>query len=83
MKIGDTKVENSPYDEFRELIRLGRQAIEKRLLGILIRPRALAEADKAELEDVKALLSRYDELMDQKYWYTLPQAANDDDWGTN
>ncbi len=82
MKIGDTKVENSSCDETRELIRLGRQAIERRLLGILIRPRGLTDADKAELEDVKALLSRYDELMDQKYWYTPPQAANDDSWET-
>lgn len=79
MNIGDTRLEDMTYDKFRDLASLGRRAIELRLVGILIRPHVLTEADNAELEKVKALLSLYSELMDEKYWYKHFPAANDSD----
>lgn len=81
MKLEDTRMEDMTYAKFRELVQLGRRSIELRLLGILIRPRALSDADHAELEEVKALLARFNELMDEKYWYR-PKAANDGDGAT-
>jgi hypothetical protein len=79
MKIKDTAMQDMTYDKFRELILLGRRAIELRLMGILIRPRAPTAADKAELKEIHALLARYNALMDEKYWYRPPPAANDGD----
>ena len=81
MKLEDTRMEEMTYAKFRELVQLGRRSVELRLLGILIRPRALTDADRAELEAVNALLARFNELMDEKYWYR-PSAANDADGAT-
>ncbi len=65
----------------RQLIKSGRTAIEYRMLGVVIRPRALTEADDAELEGLRALLEKYDECMSA---YELPNnpdrvAANDNE----
>ena len=81
MKLEDTQMENMTYSKFRELVARGRRSIELRMLGVMIRPRALTDADRAELEAVKALLARFDDLMDEKYWYH-PTAANDADGAT-
>ncbi len=78
MTSDDTRIENMTYEKFQELAQHGRRAIELRMVGILIRPRVLTDADNAELDSVKALLERYNELMDGKYWYR-PGAANDND----
>lgn len=44
-------------------IRGGRNAIEYSMLLVMIRPRSLTEADGAELNELKALLRKYNELM--------------------
>ncbi|OIR06120.1 hypothetical protein GALL_119170 [mine drainage metagenome] len=49
--------------ELCEMVRSGRTAIEYRLLGVLMRPRMFTEADEKELEALKELITRYDELM--------------------
>lgn len=49
--------------ELQKLAKAGRSAIEYRLLGVLIRPRALTDADQTELAALKDLMSRYDALM--------------------
>jgi uncharacterized metal-binding protein len=49
--------------ELQELAKAGRTAIEYRLLGVLMRPRAFTEADEEEMKAVKELIARYDELM--------------------
>lgn len=50
--------------ELQKMAKSGRTAIEYRLLGVLIRPRELTDADHKELEALKALMKQYDELMD-------------------
>ena len=79
MTIKDTAMQDMTYSKFRKLIMFGRRAIELRLVGILIRPRVLTEADRAELARVEALLAQFNELMSEKYWYKPPEAANDGD----
>jgi hypothetical protein len=49
--------------ELQELAKAGRTAIEYRLLGVLMRPRAFTEVDEAEMNAIKELIARYDELM--------------------
>lgn len=49
--------------ELQKMATAGRTAIEYRLLGVLMRPRALTDADQEELEALKDLMSRYDSLM--------------------
>ncbi len=49
--------------KMRKLIKSGRSAIERRMLGVLIRSRAMNEADHAEMEQLTALLMTYNELM--------------------
>lgn len=49
--------------QMRKLIKSGRLAIEYRMLGVIIQPRALNEADHAEMEQLTALLMTYNELM--------------------
>lgn len=49
--------------ELQKMATAGRTAIEYRLLGVLIRPRALTNADQEELEALKDLMRRYDALM--------------------
>lgn len=49
--------------ELRDMVQSGRTAIEYRLLGVLMRPRSFTEADERELQALKELISRYDELM--------------------
>lgn len=68
--------------EMRELVKAGRTAMEYRLIGILIRPRALTKADEDELEAVKDMIKRYDELMAPYFEQpATPEAANDNDEG--
>ena len=45
------------------LIRAGYTAIANRTLGVIARPQPLSPADQAELDQLHALLDRYDELM--------------------
>lgn len=66
-------------EEMSRLIKSGRKAIEYRMAGVAIRPRALTEADEAEQEWLSALLEKYDALLSA---YELPdipnmEAAND------
>ena len=49
--------------ELRDMVQSGRTAIEYRLLGVLMRPRAFTEADEEEMKAIKELITRYDELM--------------------
>ena len=49
--------------ELHELAKAGRTAIEYRLLGVLMRPRAFTEADEREMAAINELIARYDELM--------------------
>ena len=49
--------------KMRKLIKSGRSAIERRMLGVLIRSRAMNDADHAEMEQLAALLMTYNELM--------------------
>ncbi len=49
--------------KMRKLIRSGRSAIERRMLGVLTRPGHLKVADHAEMEQLTALLMTYNELM--------------------
>lgn len=49
--------------ELQGLAKTGRTAIEYRLLGVLMRPRAFTEADEEEMKAIKELIARYDELM--------------------
>lgn len=68
--------------ELQKMVTAGRTAIEYRLLGVLIRPRALTDADQKELEALKDLMSRYDALMAvclEKR--EIPEAANDANGG--
>ena len=68
-------------NEMRQLIKSGRTAIEYRMLGVMIRPRSLTEADDAELEGLRALLKNYDEFMSVYELPNMPDrvAANDND----
>ncbi len=60
--------------------RAGRQAIEYRLLGVLIRPRAFNEDDDKELAAIRKLLADYDRMMaDFLPPGFIDQAANDPD----
>ena len=65
--------------EMTQLIKSGRAAIEYRMLGVLIRPRALTEADDAEMEELSALLEKYNQLMSAHELPDMPDAvaAND------
>ncbi len=47
----------------QKLIKSGRSAIEYRMLGVIIRPRVLNDADNAEMDELNALLRKYNELM--------------------
>ncbi len=68
--------------ELQEMAKVGRTAIEHRLLGVLIRPRALTDADQEELEALKDLLNRYDALMSVYLEKPeTPEAANDANGG--
>lgn len=49
--------------QMRKLIKSGRLAIEYRMLGVLIKPSVMKEADHAEMEQLTALLMTYNELM--------------------
>ena len=49
--------------KLRKLIQSGRSAIEHCMLGVLIKPGALENADHAEMEQLTALLMTYNELM--------------------
>lgn len=44
-------------------IEAGRTAIESRMLGIIIRPRASTETDEAEMASLYALYKQYNALM--------------------
>ncbi len=68
-------------EEMRQLIKSGRAAIEYRMLGVVIRPRALTAADDAELEGLRALLEKYDEFMSAYELPNIPDrvAANDNE----
>ncbi|ADL54758.1 hypothetical protein [Gallionella capsiferriformans] len=44
-------------------IEAGRTAIESRMLGIIIHPRASTEADEAEMASLHALYKQYNALM--------------------
>jgi cytosine/adenosine deaminase-related metal-dependent hydrolase len=67
--------------ELRQLIKSGRAAIEYRMLGVAIRPRALTQTDDAELRALRALLKKYDELMSAHELPNIPDtvAANDNE----
>ena len=68
--------------ELQKMATAGRTAIEYRLLGVLIRPRALTDADQEELEALKDLMSRYDALMAVCLEKPeTPEAANDANGG--
>jgi hypothetical protein len=49
--------------KMRKLIKSGRSAIERRMLGVLIRPGARNDAGLAEKEQLIALLITYNELI--------------------
>ena len=49
--------------KMRGLIKAGRSAIEYRMLLILLQPRALTEADDAEMEEMSGLLRKYNAFM--------------------
>jgi hypothetical protein len=49
--------------KMKKLIKSGRSAIERRMLGVVLRSCALNDADHAELEQLTALLMTYNELM--------------------
>lgn len=78
MTTKDPSLQYVTHAKFRELIRCGQEAIEHRMLDILLRPPWTGK-DNAEMEEVNALLVRYKHLMDEKYWYRPPEAANDSD----
>lgn len=65
--------------KMQEYISRGRSAIEYSMLLILIRPRAMTEADDAEMKELIVLLKKYNEMMAQ---YEQPRvariAANDE-----
>ncbi len=64
--------------EMEQWTRAGRRAIENRLLGVLIRPRAFTERDEKELAAVNKLLTDYDRMMaDFLPRGYIDQAAND------
>lgn len=50
-------------EEMNKLIQAGRTAIEYCMVGIVVRPHALTEADEAELEELKALSTLYQRLV--------------------
>jgi hypothetical protein len=50
-------------EESTRLILAGYTAIANRTLGVIARPQPLSPADQAELDQLHALLDRYDELM--------------------
>ncbi len=69
-------------NEMEQWTRAGRRAIENRLLGVLIRPRAFNEDDEEELAALKKLLTDYDRMMaDFLPPKFIDQAANDPDRG--
>jgi hypothetical protein len=70
-------------DDMSQQIKSGRLAIEYCMVGVLVRPRELTEADHAELAKLKALAAQYGKLMSP---YELPgvpraPAANDETLG--
>lgn len=70
--------DNISDNQYRQMIATGRSAIEYRLLGVVIRPRALTPEDRAELDALYILLAQYDELMNERHWLVRPaEAAND------
>lgn len=50
-------------EEMNKLIQAGRTAIEYCMVGIVVRPHDLTEADQAELEELKALSTQYQKLV--------------------
>ncbi|MGB7597398.1 MAG: hypothetical protein WBM09_07515 [Gallionella sp.] len=66
----------------QKLIKSGRLAIEYRMLGVIIRPRVLNDADNTEMDELTALLRKYNELMAA---YEAPinasKPANDENGG--
>lgn len=62
-------------------IQAGRDAIEYRMLEILIRPRAYTTDDNVEMEKLSALLRQYNKLMSpyERPDVTVYAAANDED----
>ncbi len=65
-------------EQFREMIKTGRLALEYRLLGIIGRPGTWGAEDVSELGEVQDLMSKYEELMDEKCWLVPP--ANQTNW---
>lgn len=75
---GDSMCPDITDEQFREMIKTGRLALEYRLLGIIMRPWILGTGDISELEEIKDLIAKFDQLMDEKCWLVPP--VNQTNW---
>lgn len=61
-----------------QLVCAGREAIEKAILEVVIRPWITNESGQADLDELRALLVRYNQVMTQyEKPQIIPTAAND------
>lgn len=67
-------------EKMNQLIQAGRTAIEYCMVGVVVRPQTLTEADQAELAELKALAEQYQKLVGKYEQPGLPDAsaANDE-----
>lgn len=72
------------FTDLPRMVSAGRDAIENALLKVVIRPRVLNDADQAELNELYALLAKYNELMAKHERISMTtEAANDDQGATD
>lgn len=66
-------------EKMNQLIQDGRTAIEYCMVGVVVRPQTLTEADQAELAELKVLAEQYQRLVGKYERPGLPDAsaAND------
>lgn len=67
-------------EKMNQLIQDGRMAIEYCMVGVVVRPQTLTEADQAELAELKVLAEQYQRLVGKYEQLGLPDAptANDE-----
>lgn len=82
MEIKTNMTPETRTQEMQRLIQYGRDAIEYRMLQVLIRSRTLTDADHAEMRSLEALLQNYNDMMGYHEPPANPIcAANDADGG--